>query len=99
MKKKNRNRISHKQPTWTRKIQIKIETFRGELSMLEDLSKGINVKTRKGWKASKMQNTKWKWYNNGKEKMKQKAQVKAKRRTKFYRQKKIFKTDAKKFYW
>ena len=40
MKKKNRNRTSHKQPTWKRKIQKKIEAFRGELSILEDLSKG-----------------------------------------------------------
>ena len=59
MKKKNRNRTSHKQPAWKRKIQKKTEAFRGELSILEDLSKGINVKTRKGRKVKikyKLQN-------------------------------------------
>ena len=59
MKKKNRNRTSHKQPAWKRKIQKKTEAFRGELSILEDLSKGINVKARKGRKInrkSKLQN-------------------------------------------
>ena len=48
MKKKNRNRTSHKQPAWKHKIQKEIKAFRGELSILEYLSKGINVKTRKG---------------------------------------------------
>ena len=43
MKKKNRNRAYHKQPAWKRKIQKEIETLRGEISILEDLSKGINV--------------------------------------------------------
>ena len=59
MKKKNRNRTSHKTPAWKRKIQKEIEAFRGELSILEDLSKGINVKARKGRKInrkSKLQN-------------------------------------------
>ena len=92
MKKKNRNRTSHKQPTWKRKIQEKTETFRGELSILEDLSKGINVKTRKG----QIVKRKYKLQNEndittGKERIKQKVQVKAQRirrfekRTKFYR--------------
>ena len=40
MTKKNRNRTSHKQPAWKRKIQKEIEAFRGERSILEDLSKG-----------------------------------------------------------
>ena len=59
MKKKNRNRTSHKQPAWKRKIQQEIETFRGEIPKLEDLSKGISVKTRKGRKVkrkNKLQN-------------------------------------------
>ena len=50
MKKKNRNKTCHKQPAWRRKIQKKIESFIGELSILKDLSKEINVKTRKGRK-------------------------------------------------
>ena len=48
MKKKNRNRTSHKQADWKRKIQKEIEALRGELSTLDDLSKGINAKTMKG---------------------------------------------------
>ena len=47
-KKKNRNRASHKQPAWKCKIQKEMEAFRSELSILEDLSKWINVKGRKG---------------------------------------------------
>ena len=35
MKKKNRNRTSHKQPAWKRKIQEETDAFRGELSILE----------------------------------------------------------------
>ena len=60
MKKKNRNRTSHKQPAWKSKIQKEIESFRGELSLLEDLSKGINVKTRKGQKLKENTNYKMK---------------------------------------
>ena len=45
--KRKTNRTNHKQPTWKRKIQKEIEAFKRELSILEDLSKGVNVKTRK----------------------------------------------------
>ena len=50
MKKSNRNRAGHKQLTWKGKIQKEIEVFRSKLSILEDLSKGINVMARKGQK-------------------------------------------------
>ena len=53
MKKKNRNTTSHKQPAWKRKIQKEIEDIRGELSILDDLSNRINVKTRKGGKVKR----------------------------------------------
>ena len=43
-KKKNRNRTSHKKPVWRHKIQKEIDAFRGELSILKDLSKGIKMK-------------------------------------------------------
>ena len=52
-KKKNRKKSWYKQPTWRRKIQKKIKSFGGELFMLEDLSKGINLKTRKGQKVKR----------------------------------------------
>ena len=105
MKKKNRNRTSHKQAAWKRKIQKEIEALRGELSILDDLSKGINVKTRKGRKVKR----KYKSENENdittaKERIKQKVLVKAQRitrfekRTKFYRQNKVIKTDTNKFY-
>ena len=45
--KRKTNRTNHKQPTWKCKIQKEIEAFKRELSILEDLSKGVNVKTRK----------------------------------------------------
>ena len=105
MKKKNRNRTSHKQPAWKCKIQEEIEAFRVELYILVDLSKGINVKTKKGQKVKR----KYKLQNENditttKKRIKRKVQVKTQgsrrfeKRAKFYRQNKIFKTDAKKFY-
>ena len=60
MKKKNKKRNIHKQPAWQRKIWKEIEDFRGEISILEDLSKGINVKTRNGRKVKKNTNYKLK---------------------------------------
>ena len=42
MKSKYNNRISHEQLAWKRKTQNEIETLRVDLSILEDLSKGIN---------------------------------------------------------
>ena len=53
MKKKNRNKTSHKQPAWKHKIQEETEAIKGELSILEDLSNRINVKTRKGGKVKR----------------------------------------------
>ena len=96
---------SHKKPAWKCKTQKEIEAFRGELSILGNLPKGINVKTRKGRKVKR----KYKLQNENdtimaKERIKQKVQVKAQRirkfekRTKFYKQNKIFKTDTKKHY-
>ena len=93
MKKKNRSRTRHKQPAWKHKIQKEIETLRGELSILEDLLKVINVKTRKGPKVKR--NYKLQNENDAitiKERTEQKMQVKAHRirrkekRKKFYRQ-------------
>ena len=52
-KKKNRSRASHEQPAWKCKIKKEIEALKGELPILEDLSKGINVKTKTGWKVQR----------------------------------------------
>ena len=42
MKRKCNNGVSHEQLAWKRKTQNEIETLRVDLSILEDLSKGIN---------------------------------------------------------
>ena len=39
-----------KKPKWRGKIEREIEQFRGEISILEELSKGVSVKTRKARK-------------------------------------------------
>lgn len=88
------------------KIQREMEACRGELSLLERTSKGINVKTREGGKKGekKKQITKWKLYTNKKESIKQKIQEKPpqtrrfEKKTKFFRQNTVFETDTKKFY-
>ena len=36
-----------KKPKWKEKIEREIENFRGEISILDELSKGVAVKTRK----------------------------------------------------
>ena len=76
MKKKNRNRTIQKRPSWKRKIQKEIEAFKGELSILKDLSKEINIKPRKGQKVKR----KYKLQNETdirttKERIEQKIQV------------------------
>ena len=92
--KKNSKRTIHKQPAWKRKIKEEMEVFRGELCILEDLSKGLNAKTRKGQKVKR----KYKFLNENdittaKKRIKQKVLVKTQRikrfgkRTKYYRQK------------
>ena len=104
IKKKTHNN-KHKEPAWKRKIQTEITTLRGELSLLDELSKGNDVKGRRVRKLVRKFKLKDKnCINEAKEIVKQKIQVKAQRvrrfekRTKFYRQNKIFQTDAKRFY-
>ena len=94
-----------KKPTWREKIEREIEHFRGEISILEELSKGVSVKTSKAKKVRK--------YNSSpeqtrvsevKETLKQKFHLKAQRirrfekRTKFFRQNKMIKDDPKRLY-
>ena len=91
MKKKNRSIARHKQPAWKRKIQKEIETLRGELSILEDLLKVINVRTRKGPKVKR--NYKLQNENDAttiKERTEQKMQVKAHRIRRFEKRKKFY---------
>ena len=95
----------HKEPAWKRKIQAEITALRGELSLLDELYKGNDVKGRRVRKLVRKFKLKDKGcISEAKEILKQKIQVKAQRvrrfekRTKFYRQNKIFQTDAKRFY-
>ncbi|XP_066926111.1 uncharacterized protein [Clytia hemisphaerica] len=87
------------------KLQKEIETLRAESSILDEMSRGTLVKTKK----SKRLRTKHRILDNAslasaKEKVKQVMQLKAQRprrfdkRSKFFRQNKVFKVDAKKFY-
>ena len=105
IKKPSKKRNHHKAPKWKRKLQNEIDTLRAEISILDELSRGVSVKTRKARKLKRNLNiTDKASLDCAKENLKQKMQLKAQRlrrfdkRTKFYRQNKIFSTDAKKFY-
>ena len=100
-----KKQTAHKQPAWKRKIEKEIEQWRGEISILEEVSKGSRVKSGK---VAKLKG-KYKIRDPSDippitETLKQKVLAKAQRvrryekRGKFFRQNRIFKTDAKKFY-
>ena len=96
---------SHQPPKWKWKIQKEVEALRVELSILDEISRGVNVRTRKSHRLKKKYNVENKTsLDSAKEKVKQIMQLKAQRlrrydkRNKFYRQNKKFTTDAKKFY-
>ena len=100
----NKNK-KHKAPAWKEKIQKEITAMRSELSVLEEFSRGTIVRTKQGRKV--VRKFKLKDDNDikgAKEVLKQKIQLKAQRikrfekRSNFYRQNKIFQTDAKRFY-
>ena len=95
----------HKAPAWKEKIQREINAMRSELSVIEEIGRGTIVRTKQGRKVVR----KYKLKDNkdvkeAREVLKQKIQLKAQRikryekRSKFYRQNKIFQTDAKRFY-
>ena len=105
LKKKAAKRNAQQQPKWKEQMTKEIEMLRGELSILDELSKGNIIKTRTARKVKR----KYKLFDmdeivKSKELLKQKLQVKAQRirryekRSNFYRHNKIFNTDAKKFY-
>lgn len=104
IKTKKKSHIN-KQPKWKANLQKEIDSLRAEISILDELSKGINVNTRKSRKLKRKFNiVNQQSITTTKENLKQKMQVKAQRlrrfdkRNKFFRQNKIFQTDAKKFY-
>ena len=99
------NRRKHKQPLWKIKIEREINEIRGEVAILNELLRGVKVKSRKLNKMKK----KYAMKNREDlpplmETLKQKIQLKAQRirryekRTKLNRQNNTFKSGKKKFY-
>ena len=94
-----------KKPKWKEKIEKEIEYFTGEISILEELSKGVSVKTRKARKFLPKYNLSPEQTKipEIKETLKQNS-IEANRirryekRTKFFRQNKMFKDDPKRLY-
>ena len=102
--KKKRKPDKNKKPKWKINIEKEIETMRGEMSILSEIERNKDPKTRKARKVIR----KYKITNvidvpSIKQELKQKVEVKAlterrfDERNKFYRQNKIFQTDAKNF--
>ena len=96
---------SNKAPLWQRKIVKEIETMRSDLSIIEEVSRGVRVKNSKVRKITH----KYRIIDNTdipviKETLKQRIQLKAQRkrryekRTRFYKQNNTFKSNKKKFY-
>ena len=92
-------------PRWKARIEKEIERMRGEISILDELSKSKPVKSRRSRITKNKYNIKSKDdIPPLKEMLKQKIQVKAQRirrfekRTKFFRQNRLFENNEKKFY-
>ena len=105
LQKKRRNTRGTNKPKWQLKIEKEIETLRREISLCEELQKDKEIRSSNAKKVVR----KYKIVSKSqipsiKEELKQKLQVKAQRlrryekRSKFFRQNKVFETDAKKFY-
>ena len=101
---KKRKDNKRRKPIWKEKIEKEIEQMRGDLSIISELQRGIDVKGRKCRRMIKIHQLTKENITSVKETIKQKMQLKAQRirryerRSKFYRQNMIFKTDARKFY-
>ena len=104
-RKQETKRRPHLKPKWKRDIEKEIEFMRGEISILSEIERDNDPKTRRSRKLKR----KFKIKNKEeiphfKEMLKQKMQVKAQRlrrfekRNRFYRQNRLFQTNAKKFY-
>ena len=105
IKKGNRSKHHNQPPKWKRKLQKEIDSLRAEISILDEISKGTHVKTKKSKILVKKHNIiDTSSLDNAKEKTKQIMQLKAQRlrrydkRSKFFRQNKVFNNDAKRFY-
>ena len=103
--KQKRKVTKHKKPKWKVNIEKEVEMLRGEISILSEIERKNDPRTRKARKLKRKHKIKRIEDIPGiKEELKQKMQAKAQRlrrfekRSKFYRQNKIFENDAKKFY-
>ena len=103
--KKKRKPDKNNKQKWKINIEKEIEIVRGEMSILSEIERNKHPKTRKARKIiRKYKITSVNGIPSIKEDVKQKLRVKAQRErqfdehNKFYRQNKIFLTDAKKFY-
>ena len=103
------NRRNHKQPLWKTKIEKEINEIRGEVAILDELLRGVKLKSRKLNKMKKKYAMKKR--EDLKETLKQKIQLKAQRIRRyeketsislkfpcFHRQSNTFKFDKKKFF-
>ena len=93
----------HKQPAWKRKLEKDIEQMRREILILEEVSKGSRVKSGKVTKMKRKHKIREPAdIPPVTEILKQKAKAQRirryEKRSKFFRQNKLFKTDTKKFY-
>ena len=105
IKRKKNTTKTNRKPKWQVKIDKEIETFRREISLLEELQSDKEIRSKKAIKVLRKYKIEQKdQIPSIREELKQKLQVKAQRlhrfdkRNKFFRQNKIFETDAKKFY-
>ena len=105
VRKRDEGKRKRKQPLWKEKIQKSIDQKRKDLSTLTEIKAGKNVNIQKKKKLMKIYAIKNNdEIDNVRERLKQEIQAKAQRirryekRSKFYRQNKLFKQDGKKFY-
>ena len=103
-KRKGQNTIATK-PKWERKIEKEVESYRKEISVLDEMEKNEKLKSGRARKVLRKHGIiRRDQIKVVKEQLKQKLQMKAQRlrrftkRNKFYRQNNLFETDAKKFY-
>ena len=101
---KKRKDNKRRKPIWKEKIEKEIEQMQGDLSIICELQRGIGVKGRKCRRTIKVHQLTKENMASVKETIKHKMQLKGQRlrryerRSKFYSQNMIFKTDARKFY-
>ena len=105
VKVKKQRKPNRRQPAWKERIEKEINSMRGDLSKLTELTRDSRISERKRRKIMRRYKIKEERdINTEKEKLKQKIQAKAQRLKRFdkrsrqFRQNKLFKTNPKLFY-